>query len=247
LLLVSIQGQTFILKSQTSIDLYGRGNSSSPSANHDILLFVEQTRELIEQVVGQTSKVILVGMSMGGAIASAFLVKYPQYVTKSIIMCPAGVRCPMPEITSFLSIPLIGWLGFKAVGKSAMIKLTRSERFAANFHQYDKVNKAGIIDELIEKVIWQIEQKDGFLDGFHSTICNFPFNGLLPEIKKISRDIPLLLMWGDQDQMCQGHDLYMEAVPHAELALMHGCGHAFIYEDVPQTEQYMLQFLNKYS
>jgi len=97
---------------------------------------------------------------MGGAIASAFVAKYPEYVERAIIMCPAGVRVPMPAITYYLSIPIIGWLGFKAVGKANMIKLTRDGRLADNFFQFQKVEDSGLIDDLIDKVIWQIEKKN---------------------------------------------------------------------------------------
>jgi len=89
-----------------------------------------------------------------------------------------------------------------------------------------------------------LKKKIGFLDAFHSTICNFPFNGLLPEMRKISGDIPVLLLWGDNDKMCQGCDLFMEAVPHAKLAIMQNCGHSFIHEDLDQAQDHIGLFLD---
>jgi pimeloyl-ACP methyl ester carboxylesterase len=227
-----------------TFDLYGRGESDSPSVTHHLKLFVEQTRELVDLVFPK-QKIIIGGLSMGGAIASGFLSLHPEYVSQAIIMCPAGLRVPMPDIVNFLSIPVIGWLGFKALGKSNMITLTKSERLSANFYQIQKMEESGLIDGLIKSVIWQIEHKEGFLDAFHSTICNFPFNDMLPYLENIDRNTPILLLWGDKDRMCQGSDLFIKAVPHAELATVKDCGHAFLYEDIDQVEKYIIPFLSK--
>jgi len=225
-----------------TFDLYGRGQSESPSETNDLKFFVEQTRELLDLVLPQR-KVIMSGLSLGGAIASGFVSLYPQYVSKAIIMCPAGLKVLLPDIVNFLSIPVIGWLGFRAVGKSTMIQMIRKERLAPNFYQFAKVEAAGIVQNLMISTIWQIEHKSGYLDSFHSTLCNFPWNDLSPYLEKIDPNIPVLLLWGDHDNICQGSDLFVKAVPQTQLCIMKNCGHAFLYEDLIQAADYIIPFL----
>jgi len=226
-----------------TFDLYGRGQSDSPDVKNDLNLFVEQTRELIDTLIPR-QKVIISGLSMGGAIAVGFIATYPQYVSRAILMCPAGITVPLPDIVNILSIPLIGWLGFKAVGKSSMITITRNDRLCTNFHQFEKLEQSGLIQQLVDSVIWQLENKIGFLDAFHSTLCNFPFNNMAPYLKTIDRSIPILLLWGDHDRLCQGHDEFIKLVPQTQLGIMKDCGHAFLYEDIEQAEGYIISFLN---
>eukprot|EP01124_Arcella_intermedia_P031054 TRINITY_DN6917_c0_g1_i1.p1 TRINITY_DN6917_c0_g1~~TRINITY_DN6917_c0_g1_i1.p1 ORF type:complete len:187 (-),score=42.57 TRINITY_DN6917_c0_g1_i1:42-602(-) len=185
-------------------------------------------------------------MSMGGAITGVFTSKYPQMVSKAILMCPAGIQVPLPGIVSFLSIPLIGWLGFKYAGKSSLIEQTKRDRFKENFHQFQKCLDSGLIDELEQNVLWLFE-KPGFLDCLFYTLSNFEWNTLLPVYEGIKADIPVLLLWGDNDVVCQGSEQFLKMVPHAKYGELKNCGHAFLYEDSPQAEIFISQFLDNHS
>ncbi len=68
-------------------DLYGRGYSDSPGTNHDEALFTTQLA-LVMDHVGWHSAVI-VGKSLGGAIAASFASYFPQRTEKLILVAPA--------------------------------------------------------------------------------------------------------------------------------------------------------------
>ena len=58
------------------------------------------------------------------------------------------------------------------------------------------MDAAGYVDDIMKRIAWMIEEKEGFLDAFFSTLTNFPFSGLSDEFAKIpSKDFPILLLW----------------------------------------------------
>lgn len=83
-------------------DLYGRGYSASPGVPYSTSLYVSQLKELLDGVGWMsssvsssdnemTAKVNVLGFSMGGGIAVAFVEKYGKWVEKVVLMAPSGL------------------------------------------------------------------------------------------------------------------------------------------------------------
>lgn len=70
-------------------DLPGRGYSDTPQVAQDTALFVSHLALLLS-ALPHWDKFTIVGMSMGGPIASAFASFYPDRVHAVVLLCPAG-------------------------------------------------------------------------------------------------------------------------------------------------------------
>lgn len=86
-------------------DLLGRGKSlGTPVPSHSLEAYVEQLRTVTRGIKG---RFFLVGYSMGGAIAAAFAMRYPERIMKLALVCPAGRLSWIGKFAS--SLPFAAW------------------------------------------------------------------------------------------------------------------------------------------
>ncbi|MBL8092488.1 MAG: alpha/beta hydrolase, partial [Anaerolineales bacterium] len=101
-------------------DLFGRGYSDRPKLQYDIHLFVKQLKELLDKL--NFKKINLVGLSMGGPITAKFVAEYPQYVSKHILIDPAGAKpIKLSTLLKIVKIPLLGELLLGLFGSVSMV------------------------------------------------------------------------------------------------------------------------------
>eukprot|EP01116_Phalansterium_solitarium_P012290 TRINITY_DN28452_c0_g1_i1.p1 TRINITY_DN28452_c0_g1~~TRINITY_DN28452_c0_g1_i1.p1 ORF type:complete len:250 (-),score=70.26 TRINITY_DN28452_c0_g1_i1:134-883(-) len=161
-------------------DFFGRGSSAVPSTPYAPGLFVEQTRELLDHI-GWRHPVHLVGISMGGAIATHFTVTYPDRVASVTLLAPAVTPVDMPFVARLALMPYIGSLLFALVGQRSMLKRLRELRCADDILRSD--DRPELVNALIERMEWAILNKPGYPTAFHSTMASFDFAGECPIVK----------------------------------------------------------------
>ncbi|MCH8981268.1 alpha/beta hydrolase [candidate division KSB1 bacterium] len=71
-------------------DLRGHGNSSAPEHGYTIRDYVSDIKDLIDQL--ELPKVHLIGLSLGGAIATEFSVDYSHLLRSTIVISPVPQR-----------------------------------------------------------------------------------------------------------------------------------------------------------
>jgi len=225
-----------------TLDFYGRGNSDAPNVNYNLNLFVEQVEELLE-ALKISEKFILLGLSMGGGVAAGYAAKHTDRIVKLLLLAPAGTPVVMPFIAKLTLAPVIGYPIFALFGKSTMLSRINTDRFKADFVNPDKVDP-DIMRELMEKTIWQITEKQGFLSAFYSTLQNFPLNDLLSEYAVIGQhsEIPVHLIWGTKDEEIpfENSKIVLSKIPHAKLITIEGGAHAFILEQIEDSNNIIL-------
>ncbi|KAJ6472845.1 Alpha/Beta hydrolase protein [Mycena vitilis] len=90
-------------------DLYGRGYSAAPvGAAYDAQLYVTQLALLLQHLGWQRTR--LTGVSMGGAIAAAFVASFPALVEREVVLvASAGLleSSDLPRTAKVMSSPLI--------------------------------------------------------------------------------------------------------------------------------------------
>ena len=109
-------------------DHYGRGFSDRPNAAQDREFFVSHLDELLN-ALGEHEKFLLIGYSMGGAVAAAYTAAFAQRVRNLVLVAPAGMGHELGPLAKFIRVmPGIGdWLFMAGYGRSHR-KGTEKER-----------------------------------------------------------------------------------------------------------------------
>ena len=216
-------------------DLFGRGFSDRPRTEYNIHLFVRQLKELLD--VFDLKPANLVGLSMGGAISAAFISQYPNYVSKHILIGPAGAkRIALPMALNALKLPIFGELAFGLFGSAGMLKSIASDMFTPQTVEHFQNQ-------------YKIQMRfSGFKRAILSTIRSkmlesfFETSACVGEMRK-----PTLLFWGTQDKTVpfEHNAALRQAIPHAEFHAIENCGHIPHYEKPEIVNPILLEFLSK--
>jgi pimeloyl-ACP methyl ester carboxylesterase len=161
-------------------DLYGRGFSDRPDVLYNKKLYLDQIKDLIEQLHLQ-KPVNLVGVSFGGVLATDFTSDYPELVNKVVLIDP-GYTTMIPKVPEF--IPEI---------KEA---ITANDR--AN-GQMDDFIYPELHPDWVKRYLPQMQYK-GFRRSLISTAYNYHYNGRESSTLLNSRHKPVLLIWGKEDK-----------------------------------------------
>eukprot|EP01084_Bolivina_argentea_P250162 419064_1 len=106
--------------------LYGRGFSDAPLVPNALQLFTQQLSELL-MVLNMNRPIILVGLSMGGAVSMGFASIFPSKIHKLILLAPAGLPVHKPFTAKLATLPLLGELLMPILAKSEMINSMRCD------------------------------------------------------------------------------------------------------------------------
>ena len=215
-------------------DLFGRGFSDRPHVQYNIDLFVNQLRELLDTF--NIEQVNLVGLSMGGAIASTFTARFPERVCRLVLMDSIGTHpIPLSWMYKAALLPAVSELILSLAGAEQIVP-----GVASDFFTPDHV-------KMFENQYRVQMQYHGFKRALLSTLRNKTMDGI-PEIyQRLGKlDMPVLLIWGQDDRTLpleQSRGI-LSAVPRAEFRLIENCGHVPHYEKSEEVNPIIQQFLN---
>ena len=216
-------------------DLMGRGYSDRPRVDYNIQLFVRQLKDLIDAL--QLGNASLIGLSMGGAITAAFISEYPEYVSKQVLIDPAGAkRVSIPWILEALKLPIFGELAFGLFGSVSMIKNIAADLFAPEaVKHFQSQYKIQMQYKGFKRAILST-MRNGMLDSFYETYARV---GALQK--------STLLFWGMKDATVpfENSKIIMKAIPHTEFHAIEKCGHIPHYEKPEIVNPILLEFLSK--
>jgi len=214
-------------------DLYGRGWSERPWTTYDLELFVSQL-ELLLRKTGLRKSVHLVGLSMGGIIASEFALRHPDMVTTLTLIDPSGFEAEMPAGSSLLAAPLVGdWL-MQVFGNSMVVEVNR--RLV-----HDKTR----VGELVRKFEPQLEYA-GYKRALLSTLRHMPLDDFTDRYGELGRtELPIEVFWGIEDEITPiaGAGLAGRLLPRAAVHEIADAGHLSHYEKPEEVTRRMLRFL----
>ncbi|HNS59443.1 MAG TPA: alpha/beta hydrolase [Anaerolineales bacterium] len=217
-------------------DLFGRGYSDRPQAKYDIDFFVTQLADLLD-VLRISSPVSLVGLSMGGPIASTFAVRHPERIRNLVLIDPAGAK---PISTS----PLL-WVAKLPQVAEAVLRLVGSDFMVESIA--DDFFDPALVAHFQERYRVQMQYK-GFMYAILSTIRNGMFSSFLDAYRQLgAMETRVLLFWGRNDKTVpfEHSALLREAIPNLEFHAIEGCGHLPHYEKPEQVNPILLEFLRQ--
>ncbi len=218
-------------------DLFGRGFSDRPHARYNLDLFIQQLSDLLDAL--NFKQINLVGLSMGGAIASGFTVRYPERVRKLVLIDPVGTH-PMPLnlIYKAAILPGISELILGLAGTERMVKGVASDFFdSAHVEMFQNQYRVQM-------------QYRGFKRAILSTLRNRAVGGFPKIYERLGKlGMPVLLFWGRNDQtlpFAQSQSI-LELVPRAEFHVIEDCGHIPHYEKPEALNPILIDFLKRRS
>jgi pimeloyl-ACP methyl ester carboxylesterase len=214
-------------------DLFGRGFSDRPHLKYDLFLFVRQLHDLLDSL--EFSQGYLIGMSMGGAIASAFTVQEPQRVGKLVLIDPIGAQ-PMTSNILYKAalLPLISELLLGLISTEKMINST-----ASNFYNLKDIN-------LLQLHSREQLQFKGYKRAILSTLRNKMLDGFPDVYEQLGKlQLPILLLWGRNDDTLpiDQSDQLLKLIPNAEFKVIENSGHIPHYHRPDFVNPILNQFL----
>jgi len=207
-------------------DLIGFGRSSKPvGIDYTLDLFVTTLIESLDEL--DIQECVLIGNSLGGAVALKIAMERPDRVRKLVLMAPGGIESRedyfrMPGIQKMVS----GFVGegFDRAGLRRLLELlTFDPRF--------------VTDELVEQrlAILQTQPKD--------VLARMKIPDLSPELGRVR--CPVLGFWGIEDQFCpaSGYEKILRSVPDSRFIMYSRCGHWAMIERSEDFNRNVLDFL----
>ena len=181
-------------------------------------------------------QVNLIGLSMGGAITSAFTVKFPGRVRKLILIDPIGTcAMPLPWMYKAAILPGISELILGLAGTERMVQNAASDFFDLEH-----------IKMFRDQYRVQLQYR-GFKRAILSTLRNKTLDGFPEVYQRLGKlNTPVLLFWGRNDRTLpleQSRDI-LSAVSRAEFHVIEDCGHIPHYEKPEEVNPIIQQFLD---
>lgn len=214
-------------------DLYGRGLSDRPWARYDLDLFDRQLERLLRRL-GATRPVHLVGLSMGGIIATEFALRHPERVATLTLVDPAGIAVSEPVAARLLEIPLVGdWL-MQVFGDRVLL--------GANARS---VHDQAHVPELERRFRQQLEYA-GYKRAILSTLRHMPLSDFRERYAALARTgLPVEVFWGADDEITPvaGAKIAAGLLPEAAVHVIEDAGHLAHYERPQEVLREMFRFL----
>lgn len=208
-------------------DQIGFGNSDKPLINYRVRTYVDFLNEFYKQL--KIERATLVGNSMGGWIAAAFTIAFPEKVDRLVLASATGFAPPV-------NFDYKSLYALNPSTREGMKQLTTKVFFNKSF------STDAVIDQLlaqrmsagdgytINSLIESVGRREDFLDG---------------QLGKIKT--PTLIIWGREDGLVllsEGERL-KQAIANSKLIVFDRCGHFPQVERAGEFNAAVLEFLKQ--
>ncbi len=216
-------------------DLYGRGYSDRPDVVYDIELFDRQIVQLLA-ALGLRDPVNLMGLSMGGAIATHFAVRHPECIRRLVLIDPLTVPPKVSLAQRILLGPGLGermmdWFGDRILVGGQAKDLQDPARLAEFQAKYRPPMRFR-----------------GFKNAILTTVRTRPNWRIQEGYEQVGRaHYPVLLFWGREDQSIpyETHHVVQTRIGRAEFHAIENAGHMPHYEQPNALNPLLIDFLKR--
>jgi len=202
-----------------SVDLPGFGlTGEDPSGIYTDQRSVEVLEAFLKEL--KITKVVLVGNSMGGKFAWQFAARYPNQVSKLVLISPDGYASPGMEYGKKAEVPAI----------AELYRYFFSKTFLAMNLEPAYANPNTLNDALVNRyydLMLAPGVRGAILARMQQTVLQDP----VPSLASIQ--VPTLLIWGEKDAFIpiSNSNDYLKVMPNAKRVSLPNIGH------LPQEEQ----------
>lgn len=211
-----------------ALDMLGFGASEKAPVRYKVALWVEQVYEFWRTFIGYPT--ILVGNSIGSLVALAAAAKYPEMVQGVVMLSlpdpsleqeaiPRPVQPLVASIKSLVASPFVLKAVFRLINRPSMVR-----RWAAIAYAHPE----SVTDELVDILLGPAQDR-GSAHAFYATIKAITSAESGIEVKSLLArvNVPMLLIWGQQDRMVPpalAHR-FVEYNPRLQLFPIENAGH----------------------
>ncbi|MBU3607357.1 alpha/beta fold hydrolase [Polynucleobacter nymphae] len=202
-----------------SVDLPGFGlTGEDPSGIYTDQRSVEVLEAFLKEL--KIPKVVLVGNSMGGKLAWQFTARYPNQVSKLVLISPDGYASPGIEYGKKTEVPAI----------AELYRYFFSKTFLAMNLEPAYADPNTLNDALVNRyydLMLAPGVRGAILGRMQQTVLQDP----VPSLSSIQ--VPTLLIWGEKDAFIpiSNSNDYLKVMPNAKRVSLPNIGH------LPQEEQ----------
>lgn len=211
-----------------TMDNRGVGRSDKPPGDYSIDMMADDTANVLKELGIPQAHIL--GMSMGGAIAQRFALRYPQMVDKLVLACTFSGQTPYGIMMMELWEQIARGAGMKAVTSLLLLQSFTPRGF---IEQRNVVTKVQETFELYPQPAAAYISQNHACQKHDTTV----------ELYKITA--PTLGLVGDRDIQTPVGSLKLiaEKIPGAKLKVIPRCGHGFMWEAAKQFNEAVLEFL----
>ena len=214
-----------------AIDLLGHGGSEKPDSGYAI----EEQAQLVAQTLGilDVERPIVVGHSLGGAVAVGLAEAAPQLISGMVIVDtePDTSYGSLGLLAKAAVAPVIGE-GLWRVKMDSAIRSGLEEAFAPGYEVPDQ-----FVDDVKKMTYTAFDESAEAFDSYVSE------QALVERLRPL--DLPLLVMFGAEEQIVDDPRAALSAyagVQGAQTALVQGSGHSPNVEKPIETARLILRF-----
>jgi pimeloyl-ACP methyl ester carboxylesterase len=213
-----------------AFDNRGFGLSDKPPAPYDNAAYARLAIALMDSL--GLSNAVLVGHSMGGAIAAEVGIEYPQRVRGLILVGSAGLGAGEPLLFRVARWPVLGpaILAFRGRGFTARL-------LKATYFDPSKVTE-GDVDQYYAPVA-----QPAYGQALRGVLRQFHFDGLKGRLDRIVA--PTVVLWGEEDRWLPlglGRALAAGITRSAFVSVPHA-GHSVQEEAPDEVNHLVIRFL----
>lgn len=213
-----------------AVDLRGFGSAEKPGSGYSNAAYVRLVVALLDSLgVAQS---VLVGHSMGGAIAAEVALAHPARVRGLVLIDAAGYGVRWPQVLRVARWPLVGALATALRGRWIAARILRS-----TFARPGRVTEADV-DQYYAPVA-----EPAYGRALRGVLREFRFDTLVGRLGTLA--MPTLVVWGAEDQwipVLDGSRLAAE-LPRAVFAVIPRAGHAAAEEAPDDVNRLLIAFL----
>jgi pimeloyl-ACP methyl ester carboxylesterase len=214
-----------------AIDLPGHGFAEKNGTfNHSVTGYANFLSNFINGL--GASKVTLVGTSLGGNVAAAYATSHPNKIS---------------------GLVLVGSMGLVPIGEEMRRRIqggatNQSRDFIAQKLRRVMVDPALVTERFIDEE-FRFNNSPGAAEALQRLgnyiAADLDRDVIGEKLNQLPPDIPILLVWGDQDKtvpLTAGLTAH-ELIPRSKLAVLKGVAHTSYFEDPLNFNQVLIDFM----
>lgn len=229
-----------------TIDMRGAGKSSRPNYHYTIDMFADDVKGLMDHLNIDTAH--LVGFSFGGIVATRFVLKYPSYIAKLILINTSGLMKvpkeydPEPYIQFRMKgLELIKSDPVKAFWQSTQLGFPQEFREEMLANPKKKFYGLWSVEDLIE----YYTTDPPTLQDIRNVAYSFKTLNFSNRIHEINHETLLLTASHDvlvpKERMMEMHKL----LSNSEVKVIEKAGHESTKSNAPEVNQAIIEFLGR--